>query len=228
MNLRTTLAAILTIATAPLQATTYTLEPKHTQGVVSWSHLGFSNPTAQFSGVAGTLQYDPADPAAASVSVTIPIARLATGVPDLDDYFREKTFFDLAAFPNATFRSTKIERGGTPGSLRVTGELTLRGVTKAVTLDAVLNKIGINPRNQLPTIGFAATTTLNRSDFGLGKFVPQVSDAVAIRITAEAAEAKAYAEQLRKEAEEEARDAKTAASNGAVPAQPPANAPPKH
>ena len=215
MNPRTPLAAALFLVAAPLQASTYTFESNHTQGVVSWSHLGFSNPTAQFSGVEGTLQFDPADPASSSVNVTIPIARFGTGVSDLDDDFHAHTFFDLAKFPNATFRSTKVERGSTPGSLRVSGDLTLRGVTKPVTLDAVLNKIGINPRNQLPTVGFAATTTLNRSDFGLGKFVPQVSDAIAIRITAEAAESKGYAEQLRKQAEEEARDV-----------QPPAVTPP--
>lgn len=214
--------ALLVLASASSQATTYTFEANHTQGVMRWSHLGFSNPSATFSRVEGTLTYDAANPRAATVTATIPMANLSTGVPDLDDDFHSHVFFDLAHFPTATFKSTKVEPGAA-GHLEVTGDLTIRDKTLPVTLHAKLNAIGVNPRNNLPTIGFAATAELKRSDFGLGRFVPQVSDQIDIEITAQGAEAKGYAELLRKQAEEEARDTQgTAAKAATQSATPPA------
>src|SRR5277367_1889162 len=127
-------AAALVLASAPLYATTYTLEPDYTQGVFRWNHLGFSSPAAQFAQGAGTLDFDMADPTKSSVSVTIPLASLNTGVPALDDDFRSTDFFDTARFPTATFKSTKVEKGMAADRLEVTGQLTLHGVTKPVTL----------------------------------------------------------------------------------------------
>jgi polyisoprenoid-binding protein YceI len=83
--------------------------------------------------------------------------------------------------------------------LKVTGELNLHGVTKPVTLDVIVLKVGSNPRTQLPTVGFEATTTLKRSDFGLGAFVPQVSDEIRLQLTSQGVEAKGYAEHLKKQ-----------------------------
>jgi len=154
-----------------------------------WSHLGFSNPGAQFTRIEGTLEWNAADPTKSRVNATIPMTGVATGVPDLDDDFRSPSFFDFAKFPVATFTSTRIEKRDGANHFTVSGELALHGVTKPVTLDAMINKVGINPRNQLPSIGFDATTTLKRSDFGLGKFVPQVSDEVRIALTIEAVDA---------------------------------------
>jgi len=212
----TVLAAILALVSAPIFATTYTLEPRHTEGVIRWSHLGFSNPTAQFSLVEGTLEFDQADPTKSSVVATIKLANMSSGVPDLDDDFRSVDFFDTAKFPIATFKSTNVEKGGMPGQLKVTGDLNLHGVTKPVTLDVTLNKIGINIRSNLPSIGFDATTTLKRSDFGLGMYVPQVSDEVSIQITSQADEAKAYAAHLKADAAAAAADAKSAAKDAAA------------
>jgi polyisoprenoid-binding protein YceI len=203
---RTAFALALALATCPLWATTYTLEPRHTVGTVRWSHLDFAYPTAQFSQVEGTLVFDPAEPRKASVTVTIPVATLSSGIPDLDDDFRSPVFFDLARFPTATFKSTRVDPTGMPHRLKVIGELTLRGVTRPVTLDVTINKIGMNPRLHLPAVGFDATTTLKRSDFGLGKFVPQVSDEVTLHITTQADEAKGYAAYLKADAEEAAAD----------------------
>src|SRR5277367_2872600 len=100
-------AAALVLASAPLYATTYTLEPDYTQGVFRWNHLGFSSPAAQFAQVEGTLEFDPADPTKASVAVTIPLESLHTGVPELDKDFRSKSFFNTAMYPTATFKSTR-------------------------------------------------------------------------------------------------------------------------
>jgi polyisoprenoid-binding protein YceI len=201
---RLTIAAATLLAAAPLYAVTYTFEPQHTQGVIRWNHLGFANPTAQFNTVEGTLEFDPADPTHSSVAVTIPLTSMSTGVPDLNDDFRSSDFFDFAKFPTATFKSRKVEKGGTPDTLKVAGDLSVHGITKPVVLDVTINKVGTNPRNQVPTVGFEAMATLKRSDFGLGLYVPQVSDEIRIHITAEAAEKNAYDQYLKAQAAREA------------------------
>ena len=201
---RLILAAAALLAASPLYAVTYTFEPQHTQGVIRWNHLGFANPTAQFNTVEGTLEFDPADPTHSSVAVTIPLTSMSTGVPDLNDDFRSSDFFDFAKFPTATFKSRKIEKGGTPDTLKVAGDLSVHGITKPVVLDVTINKVGTNPRNQVPTVGFEAMATLKRSDFGLGLYVPQVSDEIRIHITAEAAEKNAYEQYLKAQAAREA------------------------
>lgn len=204
MNRRSILAAAALLAAAPLYAATYTFEPEHTQGVVRWNHLGFANPTAQFNNVQGTLEFDQADPTRSSVNVTIPLASMSTGVTELNEDFRSSDFFDFAKFPAAAFKSRKVEKGSKPGTLKVLGDLSLHGITKPVALEVTINKIGTNPRNQVPTVGFEAMATLKRSDFGLGLYVPQVSDEVQIHITAEAAEKNAYEQYLKARAAREA------------------------
>jgi polyisoprenoid-binding protein YceI len=201
---RIALAASLALASMSLPATTYTLEPDYTQGVFRWNHLGFSTPAAQFAQGEGTLEFDAADPARATVKVTIPLATLSTGVPGLDEHFRSRDFFDTARFPTATFKSTRVEKGTSAGHLKVVGELSLHGLTRPVTLDVTIVKVGTNPRTSLATIGFEATTTLKRSDFGLGAYVPQVSDEIRMQIITQAVEAKSYADYLKAEAAEEA------------------------
>jgi len=189
MNRSLAAALALYLVVTCAHATPYVFEPRHSEGVMRWSHLGFSNPGAQFTRIEGTLDWNAADPTKSRVNATIPMSGVATGVPDLDDDFRSPSFFDFAKFPVATFTSTRIEKRDGTNHFEVSGELALHGVTKPVALDAVINKVGINPRNQLPSIGFDATTTLKRSDFGLGKFVPQVSDEVRIALTIEAVDA---------------------------------------
>jgi polyisoprenoid-binding protein YceI len=201
---RSALVTSLALASMPLYATTYTLEPDYTQGVFRWDHLGFSSPAAQFAQGEGTLEFDRADPGKSSVKVTIPLSSLNTGVPALDDHFRSKDFVETAKFPTATFQSTSVEKGAAADQLKVTGDLSLHGVTKPVTLEVTVVKIGANPRTQLPTVGFDATTTIKRSDFGLGKYVPQVSDEIRMHITSQAVEAKAYAEYLKAAAAKDA------------------------
>ena len=201
---RCALILALALASAPLYAMTYTLEPGHTQGVIRWNHLGFVNPTAQFSMVEGTLDFDQTAVGKSSVTVSIPLAAMSTGVPDLNDYLRSADFFDLGKYPTATFKSTLVEKSGASGRLKVTGNLTVHGITKPIILHVIINKVGTNPRNQLPTVGFEAMAKINRSDFGLGLYVPQVSDEINLHITTEAAEAKGYAAYLQAQAAEEA------------------------
>ena len=197
---RLILATSLAAASLPLYATTYTLEPDYTQGVFRWNHLGFSSPAGQFAQGQGTLEFDRADPTRSSVAVTIPLSTLSTGVPALDDDFRSTDFFDTARFPTATFKSTKVEKGMAVDRLEVTGQLTLHGVTRPIRLEVTVVKIGTNPRSGLPTVGFDASATLKRSDFGLGRYVPQVGDEIQLHLTSQAVEAKAYAEYLKAQA----------------------------
>jgi polyisoprenoid-binding protein YceI len=200
MNRRIAFIALSALASTSLHATSYTLEQDYTQGVFRWNHLGFSSPAAQFSQGAGTLEFDQANPALSSVQVTIPLATLNTGVPDLDEDFRSTDFFDTARFPTATFKSTRVERSGAMDRLKVTGNLSLHGITKEIALDVSIVKIGTNPRTNLPTVGFDATTVLARSDFGLGKYVPQVGDEIQLHIVSQAVDARAYAEYLKLQA----------------------------
>ena len=179
------LFASLLLATGLAQAATYKLDPNHTQVIASWNHFGYSNPSANFGDVDGTLVYDAAKVEASSVNVTLPLSGLDAIVPDLTMHIQSADFFDAAKWPNATFKSTKVEKGAGANKLKVTGELTIRDVTKPVVLDVTLNKAG-QGRNGEPKVGFNATTTINRSEFGVAKFIPNVSDAIELRITTEA------------------------------------------
>lgn len=177
------LAACATAAVAAPVA--YRIDPAHTEVIAQWSHLGFSNPTAHFGQVEGAIVYDADDVPASSVEVTIPLSGLNAHVARFDEHLRSADFFEAATFPVASFRSTSVEAAG-DRRLKVAGELTIKGIIRPVVLDVVLNKAGPHPRNSRPTIGFDATTTVLRSEFGLGRGTPAVSDEVKIRITTEA------------------------------------------
>ena len=194
---RLALAAALTLATAPVFAVTYTLDPAHTQVVFSWNHFGYSNPSAQLHKVAGTLEFDQANPTKSSVSVTIPLSSINSNTPKLDQDLESNNYFDVAKYPDATFKSTKVEKGAAKDKLKVTGDLTLHGVTKPVVLNVTINKVGEHPMRKAPTAGFDATTTIKRSEFGITRLAPMVSDEIKIHITSEAIEAKAYAEGMK-------------------------------
>jgi polyisoprenoid-binding protein YceI len=193
---RLVLAATLLLFGRAAAATTYVLEPNYTQGVLRWDHLGFSYPAAQFAQGTGTLEFDEAQPTMASIKVTIPLASLSTGVPDLDEHLKSEDFFEVAKYPTATFVSTKVEKGVGMNRYNVTGNLTIRTATRPVTLEVTLLKVGRNARTEVPTVGFDAKGTLKRSDFGLGAFVPQVSDEIQLLVTTQAAESKAQAAYL--------------------------------
>ena len=181
---------VATAGTAVAAPVTYKLDPGHTQVLFSWNHFGFSNPAANLGQVDGTLVYDEKDPAKATVEATLPLSGLDTFVPKLDEHLKSADFLDAAKYPNVTFKSTKVTPAG-KGKLKVVGDLTVHGVTKPVTLDVTLNKVGPHPMMKAQTIGFDATTTIKRSDFGVGAYVPNVSDEIKVRITTEAHDASA-------------------------------------
>ena len=181
------LAASFAATAAPVE---YKLDPNHTVVLASWSHFGYSHPSANFGHADGTLVYDAADVANSSVEVTLPLSGLDTFVPKLDEHLRSADFFDAAKYPQATFRSTGVKALG-EGRLEITGTLDLHGVQAPVVLDAKLNKVAAGEGGKPGKIGFDATATLKRSDFGITKYVPMVGDEIALRITTEAAEEKA-------------------------------------
>ena len=178
-------AALATASTAAFaDPVRYTIDPSHTDVIAQWSHFGFSNPTAHFGQAEGTIVYDADDVAASSVEVTLPLAGMNSYTAKFDEHLRSSDFFAAAAFPVATFKSTSVEAVG-EGKLKVAGVLTIKDNSKPVVLDVTLNKVGENMGGQ-PTIGFDATTTIKRTDFGVGMYAPAVSDEVRIRITTEA------------------------------------------
>ena len=179
--LATALATTTPALAAPVP---YTIDSNHTQVIFSYSHFGLSTITGRFANITGTFAFDAADPTNSTIAVTIPIDSVSMGVPRLDEHLKSADFFDATVFPTATFASTKVTAGA-PGHLSVAGNLTVHGVSKPVVLDVVINKIGVHPMTDAPAAGFDATTTLKRSDFGVGAYAPNVGDEVTLRITME-------------------------------------------
>lgn len=184
-----TAALVAASANAFAAGVTYKLDPGHTNVLASWSHFGLSHPSAQFGAVDGTLVYDEKDVAKSSVEVTLPLSGLDSFLPKLDAHLKSADFFDAEKFPAITFKSTKVEDLG-GGKLRITGDLTVKGTTRPVVLAAQLNKAGDHPMTKRPTVGFDATATIKRSEFGVGAYVPNVGDEITLRITTEASAAK--------------------------------------
>ncbi len=163
----------------------YAMDPGHTSVVVSWTHFGFSHPTADLSNVTGNIAFDAENLAQSKVDVSIPVTSIDTHVAALTSEFKGADYFDVAKYPAATFHSTKVTATG-DNKYDVEGNLTLKGITKPVVLHAVLNKQGEHTMMKKQAIGFDATTTIKRSDFKVDKYVPAVSDDVQITISTEA------------------------------------------
>lgn len=164
----------------------YTLDPSHSQVVFSYNHLGFSTTYGMFSGFEGEIMFDAEDPAASSVNVSMPVMSMFTGWEKREEHFMSDDFFGANEGDMVTFTSTGIEVTG-DNTANITGDLTMNGVTKSVVLDTTLNqKADAHPMNNKPWLGFDASTTLLRSDFGVDKFAPYVSDEVEVKISIEA------------------------------------------
>ncbi|HEX4712873.1 YceI family protein [Phenylobacterium sp.] len=162
-------------AAPPPPAGAYTIDKAHTSVTFRVSHLGFSRYTARFAKVRGKLKFDPAHPAAMAVEATIDPRSLELNAPPagFHDQMMGKSFFEAAKYPAITFRSTKVAVTG-PNTAKVTGDFTLHGVTKPVTLDVTYN--GGYPPNAMDPggarVGFSAHGSIKRSAFGMGFGVP--------------------------------------------------------
>lgn len=188
---KTLLVAALLAFAAPAFAApvTYKLDPTHTNVTAQWSHFGFSHPIANFGDVQGALVYDAADVTKSSVEVTLPLSGLQAFSTKFNEHLHSADFFDSAKYPTAQFKSTKVESAG-EAKLKVTGNLTIKDQTHPVVLHVALNRAADHPMMKVPAIGFDASATLLRSQFGVGAYAPNVSDEVQLRITTEATAAK--------------------------------------
>ncbi len=189
MNRMTRLAAALVLSAAfaaPVLAApeTYVIDDSHTYPRFSYSHFGLSTQQAKFNRTSGTVTID-REALTGSVEIEIDMTSVNTGYPDFDDHIQAEDFLNTAEFPTATFRSTEvIFDGDTPTA--VEGELTIKGITRPVTLEITRFAAMTHPMLQRPAIGADATTTILRSDFDAGRFVPAVGDEVRIDIAMEA------------------------------------------
>ncbi len=160
------------------------IDTSHTRVLYFINHLGFSEMYGDFGGYQIDLNLDTADLTQSSVKVTIDTASVDMRHAGLNDHLKGADFFNVAQFPNMQFESTGVTQTG-EGKLAVAGNLTLLGVTKPVTLEVTVNKIGEHPMRKTPWVGFGATATIKRSDFGLSYAVPAVGDEVNIQISLE-------------------------------------------
>lgn len=183
-------------AAVAVPAGSYTLDKSHASLIFRVNHLGFSNFTARFKRFDAQLQFDPAHLAASTLSATIDVNSLETDYPDpatldFNAQVQGKEFLDVAQFPQITFLSTKVEATSAT-AMRITGDITLHGVTRPLTLEATFNGgYAGHPMDPHARIGFSAHGSLNRSEFGIGYGVPApgstmgVSDKVEIIIETE-------------------------------------------
>lgn len=163
---KTLILLALTAAAAFGQAGEWTIDTAHTTTGFAVRHMMVSTVRGVFGKTTGTVSYDAANPAATKINVSIDAASINTAEPKRDDHLRSADFFDVAKYPTITFVSKKAAPAG-QGKIKVTGDLTMHGVTKEVTLDVEGPSPAIKLPNGMTKTGATATGKLNRRDFGL-------------------------------------------------------------
>lgn len=168
---------------AKVEAGTYSVEPSHARVRFSVNHFGFTNYSGDFNKTSGTLILNPAKPTESKLDVTVATDSVTTPSDKLTGELKSADWLDAGKYPDITFKSTKVEKTGAT-TAKVTGDLTLHGVTKPVTLSAKFFGAGPNPFNKKLTTGFEVTGKIKRSEFGVTKYVPMVGDEVDLTIEA--------------------------------------------
>jgi len=159
----------------------YKVEPYHTRILFAVNHMGFSTYFGDFTGASGSLTLAP-KAAADTLDVSVPTASVSTTNAKLDGELKAPDWFDAAKYPAITFKSTKVTKTGA-ATAKVTGDLTLHGVTQPITLSVKFHGAGVNPLDKAYTVGFDATGTLKRTAFGVSKYVPLIGDEVQVTIS---------------------------------------------
>ena len=162
----------------------YRIDPHHTSVHFDVDHLGFSRFVARFNHIEGTLDAVPAAPEKSSLSVTIDAASIDTNVRELDEILKGADMFDAANHPDIRFVSTGLKRTGQARG-EMTGDLTIRNRTNPVTLHVTFNGAAPDPLTAKDTLGFSATGSFDRADWGLSAWWPAVGNEVRVRIEAE-------------------------------------------
>lgn len=162
----------------------YKPDPNHRYISFSYFHQGFSRPSVRWDEWDAALNWDAETPENSSVSVVIQADSVNSGVVEFDGHLKGEQFFDVQNHPQITFESTAVARTG-ENTGNITGDLTIKGVTRPVTLDAKFNKAAYLESGDAYKMGFSASTTVKRSDFGMDYAIPAVTDEVRIEIEAE-------------------------------------------
>jgi polyisoprenoid-binding protein YceI len=163
---------------------TYAVDTSHTYERFAYTHMGFSQQEQRFDKTSGTVVFDAAAKTAA-IDITIDAKSVSTGSA-LDEHIQGADFLDTAKYPTITFKSTSVDFNAAGEPTSITGNLTIKGVTKPVTLTVTHFKHGQNPMMKKDEIGANATATINRSDFNAGKYAPLVDDQLQLTIALEA------------------------------------------
>jgi polyisoprenoid-binding protein YceI len=160
------LALVLTASPLYAQATAWQIDPEHTSAQFAVSHMTVSTVRGRFNKTTGTVTWDGKDLSAASVEIVIDTASIDTGVQKRDDHLRTSDFMNVAKYPSMTFKSTKIEATG-PGKVRMSGNLTIRGVTRPVVFEVTGPSPLVKDPDGFTRVGASAVGKINRKDFGL-------------------------------------------------------------
>ncbi len=183
--MRLTVGLIALLLVLPVRAAEFVVDLSHTRILFNATHLGFSVMPGIFRDFDVKLDFDPVNPTSSSFAVTIKADSVDMFHDELNAHLRNADFFDTAHHPTITFVSSKVEMIDATHA-KVTGALTLRGKTLPVTLQVTLNKLGKHPMHQKQHVGFAATTTIDRSAFGMTYGVPMVGAEIPLTIALEA------------------------------------------
>ncbi len=185
------IAAFVLALAAPVafaQTTTWKSDPAHSEVDFAIKHMSLTNVHGRFGAVNATITYDSANIAKSSVAATISVTGVDTGEAARDNHLKTDAFFDVAKYATATFQSTRVEKSA--DGLTVTGNLTLRGVTKPVVLQVTGPTAPVTGMDKKQHVGFEATTTIHRQDWGIGTSFPSaiLGDDVKIDIELDAAQ----------------------------------------
>ncbi len=162
----------------------YKSEETHAYITFQYLHQGYARPTLRWNDFEATIDLKPNNPTDSTLSVTIDAASIDSGVDKFDEHLVSSDFFDVDNHPKITFESKELSQNLT-GQGKLTGNLTMKGITKPVTLDVKLNKVGQHFQSKKPIIGISASTQIKRSDWDLGLYTPLVGDEVEISIEVE-------------------------------------------
>ncbi len=185
---RIPIAVLLAVMAAPValaQISTWATDPNHSEVDFTVRHMGVSNVHGRIGGVKGVITVNAADSTKSTVSVTIDVTTIDTGVIPRDNDLKGANFFDVAQYPTASFSSTSVTVNGM--SMKVNGNLTLHGITRPVELDVEGPSAPMPGMDHKPHSGYSATTTIKRKDFGIGPNFPvtAVGDDVKLSIDLE-------------------------------------------
>jgi polyisoprenoid-binding protein YceI len=178
------LAAAVGLGAVPAPAASFRIDGLHSSAAFLVGHLGYSNMIGRFGKITGSFEFDPAQPEQSSAKLVIDAASVDTNLDRRDGHLRSPDFFNVKEFPEITFSTTKVTVTGAKTG-KVTGDVTMLGVTRSITLDVTFNKMAPNPRSKVLTAGFSARGKIKRSDFGMKYALGGIGDEITLFVEVE-------------------------------------------